>query len=63
MSLDCDHEFNAAAIKLHKVFIENPSGYKQMRTLAREAAVKESWPSVVNQFESMLIATAKASAY
>ena len=63
VSLDRDHEFNAAAIKLHKVFIENPSGYKQMRTLARETAVKESWPSVVNQFESMLIATAKASAY
>lgn len=61
--LSCDHEFSAAAVKLHKIFNDSPDNYRKMRVLAREAAVKESWANVVNQFESMLIATAKASTY
>jgi glycosyltransferase involved in cell wall biosynthesis len=63
VNLSCDHEFSEAAIKLHKVFTNCPEEYKKMRVLAREAAVKESWPNVVNQFESMLMATAKSAIF
>lgn len=60
VNLELDDQFDSAAIALHKLFIENRAAYNTMRTLARETAVKESWPSVINQFETMLLNTANA---
>ena len=61
--LDHDKDFHRAAIALHKIFRENKLAYNQMRHLARDRAVKENWPNVVNQFESMLMHTASTTAY
>lgn len=58
VNFEQDHQFDSAAIALYKLFIENRGAYNTMRTLARETAVKESWPSVINQFETMLFNTA-----
>lgn len=60
VNFEQDHQFDSAAIALYKLFIENRGAYNTMRTLARETAVKESWPSVINQFETMLFNTASA---
>ena len=61
--LDHDKDFHKAAIALHKIFRENKLAYNQMSHLARDRAVKENWPNVVNQFESMLMYTASNTAY
>lgn len=63
VNLASDREFIDATIRLYKVFAERPEDYRKMRVLARDTAVKESWPNVVTQFESMLISTAKAPYY
>lgn len=63
INLTSDHEFIDATIRLYKVFAERPEDYRKMRVFARDTAVKESWPNVVTQFESMLISTAKAPCY
>lgn len=61
--LEHDEAFDKAAIALHKAHAENRIAYDNMRSHARERAVRENWPNVVNQFETMLIQTASSSLY
>lgn len=63
VSLDQDEAFANAVIALHKIFTENRLAYDNMRHLARERAVRENWPNVVNQFEAMLMHAAASRVY
>lgn len=58
VSLDQDECFDKAVIALHKVFKNDRHAYDKMRQHARERAVRENWPNVISQFETMLMQTA-----
>lgn len=57
--LNDSQDFVRGCQELHAVFRKDPVVYQQMRESARERALRESWPIVVQQFESMLLEVAR----
>lgn len=53
--VDDENSFVRACESLHASYEEDPAGYKMMRIASRSRALRESWPAVVKQFESMLV--------
>lgn len=58
--LNDSRAFVRGCLELHAVFRKDPGVYRQMRQSARERALRESWPVVVQQFESMLLEVARS---
>lgn len=57
--LDSEAAFVNACATLHQRYVNDRHTYDQMRGDARERALRESWPVVVQHFESMLLDVAK----
>ena len=57
--LDSETAFVRGCEALHQRYVSDRIGYDQMRHEARERALRESWPVVVQHFESMLLDVAR----
>lgn len=58
-ALDDDGAFIRACETLHACYRADSKAYEQMRDASRQRALRESWPVVVQHFESMLLDVAR----
>jgi len=55
VDLDRDEDFVHECLRMHRLFMQNPSVFTAMGSKSRSRAERESWPDVVKQFESLLV--------